>query len=79
MTDDTDSTGATAPDDERDPDETEAGTAPRTDADEADDADAPDEEVPPGVRDDEDRFEDKYDEAREVANPDQHRDDPEYD
>ncbi len=35
--------------------------------------------IPPGVRDDEDLGPDKYGEAREIANPDQHRDEEEYD
>ncbi|MFB6070670.1 MAG: hypothetical protein ABEJ76_06555 [Halanaeroarchaeum sp.] len=38
-----------------------------------------DEELPPEAREDDDYYEDKYDEAREVANPDQHRDDEPYD
>jgi hypothetical protein len=36
-------------------------------------------EIPPEVRDSEDIDHDKYGEARETVNPDQHRDEEEYD
>jgi hypothetical protein len=36
-------------------------------------------EIPPGVREDENLDRDKYGEAREIVNPDQHRDEEEYD
>lgn len=44
-------------------------------------SEAPEEdEIPPEARDDEDeRYEDRYGEARKVENPDQHRDEEAYD
>lgn len=36
-------------------------------------------EIPPAARDHDANYQDKYDEAREDENPDQHRDDEAYD
>jgi hypothetical protein len=38
-----------------------------------------DDELPPETREEDDAYEDEYGEAREIANPDQHRDDEAYD
>lgn len=38
-----------------------------------------DDTPPPEAHDETDHYEDKYGEAREIANPDQHRDDEPYD
>ncbi|MFB6113420.1 MAG: hypothetical protein ABEJ58_04865 [Halodesulfurarchaeum sp.] len=75
MTDTSDSSeGATAED------ETPRGAEePETLEDRGETGDGEEQEdIPPEARDDSDQYRDKYDEAREVANPDQHRDEESY-
>lgn len=60
-------------------DETPRDTANTDETEDRDDEGEEVHKIPPEARDEEEYYQDKYDEAREVENPDQHRDEYEYD
>jgi hypothetical protein len=72
-------TDSSTSDDETTHEETARGAPKPPGLDGRGDAGDDDDTPPPEARDETDHYEDKYGDAREIANPDQHRDDEPYD